>query len=206
MTNLINFNTNQSLFATIKEPKATYYIVENIDKNNYSLYKETFEYNSRWVEDVLEDETHVFWKHDKYRNKSIVNLLYTDTDLLALKKLSELDFKTNGYYNFDDMRYSKAKSLPDGWYWVKYNDGSGCLESPQGDSYFSHEAHSEFGWFQIEYKDLDGRWGSQTDLRKDNDAQKIWNSFFNYAETGIINMLKSPNQDNKKNEEFKLEK
>lgn len=191
MTNLINLKTNQSLFATIKEPKATYYIVENIDKNNYSLYKETFEYNSRWVE----DEYHIFW-NDEYRDKTIVNLLSTDADPLSLKKISELDFNENGYYNFEVL-YSKAKSLPNGWYWVKYDDGSGHLLSPQGDSYYNYSVTQEFGWFQIEYKDLDGLWGSRTDLRKDNNVQKIWSSFFNRAETEIINMLKSPNQDNK---------
>lgn len=47
----------------------------------------------------------------------------------------------DGDYDFqlDKVRREPAKYLPDGWYWIKYNDGSGCLRSPEGEEYMSYD-------------------------------------------------------------------
>ena len=55
-----------------------------------------------------------------------------------------------------EKEYSKtitktpAKTLPKGWVWVDYNDGSGHLESPDGFRYFSYDMET------AEYWDIDG--------------------------------------------------
>lgn len=53
-------------------------------------------------------------------------------------------FKTA--YRADVPIRTPAENLPSGWQWVKYNDGSGHLESPDGQDYFSYD------WTTGEYK------------------------------------------------------
>lgn len=45
----------------------------------------------------------------------------------------------------DETRKIRANKLPEGWYWIIYDDASGHLESPTGVSYFS------FDWNTCEY-------------------------------------------------------
>ena len=46
-----------------------------------------------------------------------------------------------------DLPFKKqAENLPEGWLWVSYNDGSGHLQSPDGQDYFSYD------WTTGEYK------------------------------------------------------
>jgi len=40
---------------------------------------------------------------------------------------------------FEPHKRSQAESLPNGWIWTDYDDGSGGLEAPNGDSYFSYD-------------------------------------------------------------------
>lgn len=49
----------------------------------------------------------------------------------------------------DNTRIVPAASLPKGWNWVQYDDGSGSLESPEGKSYFLYD------WNTGEYKTTD---------------------------------------------------
>lgn len=42
-------------------------------------------------------------------------------------------------YEDDKVTIEKAKKLPDGWCWIKYEDGSGCLKSPQNESYMIYD-------------------------------------------------------------------
>lgn len=44
---------------------------------------------------------------------------------------------------FELYKRSQAESLPNGWIWTDYDDGSGGLESPSGESYFSYDIHTK---------------------------------------------------------------
>lgn len=61
----------------------------------------------------------------------------------------------------EDKKICPAEKLPEGWKWHIYNDGSGHLESPEGNHYcgFEMQMHG------IEYKDLytnDWNWTDQS--------------------------------------------
>lgn len=43
---------------------------------------------------------------------------------------------------YDDINRFPAASLPNGWYWIESNDGSGCLESPDKYKYFIYDLNS----------------------------------------------------------------
>lgn len=74
------------------------------------------------------------------------------------------------YFNADDYEnmgavFVPSKILGDEWVWEKYNDGSGCLKSPDGKWYMSYDlstneymptedSHWEF--FPISYYYADG--------------------------------------------------
>lgn len=62
----------------------------------------------------------------------------------------------------DEMEPPKlvpAQSLPDGWVWEHYDDGSGGLRSPEGQSYFSYDIQP-YHPVGIEYHRTDReRWG-----------------------------------------------
>lgn len=53
-----------------------------------------------------------------------------------------------------------AASLPDGWFWRDFNDGSGGLQSPDRKTHFDYDLHTCYGYIGgIEYKDRqDGEW------------------------------------------------
>ena len=51
-----------------------------------------------------------------------------------------------------------AQYLPEGWTWREYDDGSGGLDSPQGEKYYSFDQATEEGKFSFG-KNAD-RWGS----------------------------------------------
>lgn len=185
---MINLKTSQSLFHTKKTPKVTYYIVEDFYSEDYSLYKEAYE------EGFQRDE----------EEKPVVKLLNTDSNPLSLLKLSEFDLEFYQEHpllsNSNDYSYSKAKSLPDGWYWKHYKDGSGHLLSPQLKEYFHYNiCPNNYGYYEINYEDLDGKddWEGFRLDGKDGGFQEAWTSFYSKTESKIINMLKSPNQDNK---------
>lgn len=39
----------------------------------------------------------------------------------------------------NEVRYKQANGLPEGWIWHNYNDGSGHLQSPNGEKYFLYD-------------------------------------------------------------------
>lgn len=59
-----------------------------------------------------------------------------------------------------------ADNLPDGWKWVMHNDGSGHLESPNGNFYFSYDKNTSYAYgggieFQTDEKyNFDVFWGT----------------------------------------------
>ena len=50
----------------------------------------------------------------------------------------------------DSLRCVPANSLPEGWFWNGWDDGSGCLKSPIGERYFSYDLTTVEGG--VEYK------------------------------------------------------
>lgn len=48
----------------------------------------------------------------------------------------------NEDFNFSNVKYIKTKLLPDGWYWEKYDDGSGCLKAPDGGEYMLYDLNT----------------------------------------------------------------
>lgn len=48
-------------------------------------------------------------------------------------------------------KHVPATLLPAGWYWQQFDDGSGSLQSPKGESYFAYDVCTVPGG--IEYKE-----------------------------------------------------
>ncbi len=69
-----------------------------------------------------------------------------------IKNVKEfIDFKESldeEYYGEPENPYpatetqTLAKTLPEGWIWIDYDDGSGCLESPDRTTYFSYDGNT----------------------------------------------------------------
>lgn len=93
----------------------------------------------------------------------------------TVEKQEEYDF-------YNDFSYVTvpAKTLPSGWNWHYYNDGSGCLQSPEGKDYFLFD-RATCNWKGVEYQEKEGlyyafHWGSMRDFQE-------------YAEQYILRML-----------------
>ena len=50
----------------------------------------------------------------------------------------------------EDYIKTRAKNLPEGWYWIKYDDNSGHLESPDGKRYMMYDLDSDEFCFKYE--------------------------------------------------------
>lgn len=58
------------------------------------------------------------------------------------------------------LKTEKAKGLPDGWTWIMFNDGSGCLKSPDNKNYFCYDKIPYANAGGIEYQEYKGKgWG-----------------------------------------------
>lgn len=71
-----------------------------------------------------------------------------------------------------------ASSLPDGWTWNDYDDGSGSLKSPSGHRYYSYDLQTQ------EYTLPYGR-REWTGMRDFYDAPKSLNEFKSYVESDL---------------------
>ena len=59
----------------------------------------------------------------------------------------------------EDCTIFPAETLPGGWTWYCWNDGSGHLESPAGNSLFSYDTNPYANCGEIEYrKDRNSGW------------------------------------------------
>jgi len=115
---------------------------KNLDLNN--LYE---------VKDFIEDiESEIDW------NKVEKEIL---RELEKQKKELEVDETED---NFED-RIVPAKTLGEGWNWHKYDDGSGHLESPDGNEYMIYDLctneyketlDSSYDFFPLSYYYADG--------------------------------------------------
>ena len=93
------------------------------------------------------------------------------------------------------MQSAKNKLL-NSWNWICCNDGSGYLQSPNGNSYFHYD------WSTTEYKhttkDSYSLWGT----RNDDGTSTTFKDFQEYAEQYVIkHYLKTNNLEVLKNEE-----
>lgn len=65
----------------------------------------------------------------------------------------------------EEMKIVPANSLGDGWNWVKYDDGSGHLESPSGEKFMGYDLctneydikyDNHYDFFPLSYYYVDG--------------------------------------------------
>lgn len=74
----------------------------------------------------------------------------------ALDSFSSEDFAVQDPPEVLFARHSPAKNLSAGWEWIDYDDGSGCLKSPSGESFYSYDLFPYHNTGGIEYKAWDG--------------------------------------------------
>lgn len=120
-------NGNHEIIQSLKISNSEIVLGYN-PKNTLTPYV-TWEYNA-------ENDSY-FWGH------------YFSDEYSAQKDLvSRGNDKIIHYDNIKSNEDTKkqAVSLPDGWHWVNYDDGSGHLQSPDGKDYFSYD------WTTGEYK------------------------------------------------------
>lgn len=70
-------------------------------------------------------------------------------------------------------RKTPAKTLPDGWNWKDWDDGSGGLWGPKKEHYFSYDLFPYYSMGGIEYKEStdvmeswDIFWGNLSEFKK----------------------------------------
>lgn len=132
--------------------------------------------------DDFDEETNSF--DAEYQTFEINVTPITKTNLLSL--LNEIEtFKiekelSDFYLDYElDEHLIPAVNLPDGWEWKNYDDGSGQLKSPTGNSYYSYDLQTQEYKLPNEGKD----WTSMKDYL---DSPKDLNDFINYAEKDLL--------------------
>lgn len=132
---------------------------------------------------LYEDE-----EREKYSHiyKNIQKSKYEYSDGTEIKKEKYIDY--NNYYDMDAV-IVPAKKLGEGWYWYKYNDGSGHLQSPSGKEYMIYdlETHEYMG-------NKNSSWNSYTEGWYE--FPKDFN-FFRFAEKEMIDYILPREQNNK---------
>lgn len=125
-----------------------------------SLVKKFKKLDLKKKTDVLEFmadiESKINW--DKV-NKNLYDEVSKEKENLEYEEVYDDD-----YYE-DDAIDIPCKKLGDGWFWHKYNDGSGHLESPDGKEYMSYDlqtneykvtSESSYDLFPLNYYYIDG--------------------------------------------------
>lgn len=87
----------------------------------------------------------------------------------------------------DEPKRTPAESLTKGWTWVDFADGSGCLEAPDGECYYSYDLAPYFLLNGIEYKETRAAhwnifWKASTDTKGG-----ILTEFKEWAELRMLN-------------------
>ncbi len=139
------WNVNDQCDVIIDESTDTFEIIFNTAWSIPSgIFQKFFDYcedgEFNWVyEDEDYDGTHTLTKE----NGNVV-------DMIEYEKYEDETFE-----EYDEVLPERiqAETLPTGWIWVKYEDRSGHLESPEGKSYMIYDLDTK------EYKiDEDGSW------------------------------------------------
>ena len=92
------------------------------------------------------------WVRDKRTgSRRYSNTIKIDKDMFQ-KMYVDLDVDYEDFDNIDEEEAVKvkAKNLPEGWYWVKYYDGSGNLQAPDGKEYMIYDLNSDEYLFSYE--------------------------------------------------------
>ena len=63
-------------------------------------------------------------------------VLEYEFDIQALEEVLSME-------DFADVKRTQAQSLPEGWIWTEYDDGSGCIKSPDDVKYFSYDLNTK---------------------------------------------------------------
>ena len=103
----------------------------------YNSYKELVSAQERSVLCDMEDmglTQNKEWNF--YLSKEELIYIGVDAEVIEKQLAQELDLPFK----------KQAENLPKGWQWISYNDGSGHLQSPEGQEYFSYD------WTTGEYK------------------------------------------------------
>lgn len=90
---------------------------------------------------------------NKYKVLNFISTIesYVDWDKVNEELENEITNRKNELYNnnYVNKKIVLAKQLGEGWNWHKYNDGSGHLESPNGDEYMLYDLQTN------EYKETE---------------------------------------------------
>ena len=128
-----------------------------------------------WISDK-DDPTNNYWGHYwkdkataeidfKGRIEAWRNDIPYDHTLLREPELPETE----------TVRTVQAETLPKGWKWQHYDDGSGSLQSPDGKSYFSYDRQTG------EYKNLNGHYTNMPGYTG-NPSSVNFKDFIDFAE------------------------
>ena len=131
------------------------------------------------------------WMYDdeqKERYKNIYNQIEKTNKIYSdgTKILSEKYFNYEDYDNMDAVMVP-CKLLGEGWFWKKYNDGSGYLESPNGKNYMEYDLQTK------EYKIDENSWWSSY-IEGYEEIPTDFN-FFRMAEEELKNYISKKNDN-----------
>ena len=126
-----------------------------------------------------DDEFIKIGNEDKEEN---TELLADEEDIFDIDEIYENTIKTTQEDNYQTYReeVETKNSLLEDWYWIFYEDGSGSLMSPTGNSYFS------FDWCTREYMEKSGEHYSYFGYRDDDGNPLTFKDFKIYAEEYTI--------------------
>lgn len=141
-------NTKEPEILPPKEPEITFLSSKS---DSYTLYFQNSDNKYVFVGDVnfpyTQNYIDVDWINMNKHNFEVYEVFSDLSELLERNKEVIENFAAKSVeYTEDDYKEEQAETLPKGWKWGIYDDYSGSLISPTGNSYFC------FDWQTREYQ------------------------------------------------------
>lgn len=185
------FDNKEKLVSAIKKCELPDGDFENrYDLSIYDSYKQVVEHE---YNQVREDMNDIGLLDDGGKWK-----FYLSQDEMIFMGIDEHSIENQLEYENEFIPKTKqAENLPKGWAWKMYDDGSGCLESPDGKTYFEYDLTTgeykvtpdkSYDFFMVENYETGGYSIGGFDKFKEYAEDYINKNILNTKEKGENNM------------------
>ncbi|UMQ41557.1 hypothetical protein MKS83_19495 [Chryseobacterium sp. Y16C] len=135
---------------------------------------------------IEEQMIYHYHKYEMAENKINIEINpFKEESNESRKGTHQLDWEENNLgfedlFSQDDFNENlvSASGLPEGWCWREYDDGSGSLKSPTGNSYYGYDLQTQ----EYRSSSVGNRW---TDMKDLYERSKSLNEFKTYAENDL---------------------
>lgn len=163
-SNYLKILKGKGRYILLEDNESRYFLIGDSDFESFNNKKIPYpDFDKEWIEKHKQD-LKLFAQYTEFKIAEEEFEKYSNNDLIISYK--------NNKESEEDKQIIEAKSLPKGWKWIEYNDGSGHLNSPDDENYFFYDLQTK------EYK-----------IKKDEHYDLYTGTFFDfkkYAEKYII--------------------